>query len=219
MLSVILSTRDDAETLPEALSSLVPAAVDGLICEVIVADGASTDATLTIADAMGATVLRETGGHAARLNAAAAAARCPWLLVLPANARLKSGFELEIARFVNREGDAVGVLPSTHESGGLVRATDRALRQAIDALFNQVGLVDPLLVKRARVANHGGFASAGPDGARLSLRGTRCRALDTGAILIATSSLRPQIGQSPLLWLPRAVRKSAAQTSAKEVTY
>ena len=45
MISAILATRNDARRLGETLAALVPAAVDGLVRQVIIADAGSTDRT------------------------------------------------------------------------------------------------------------------------------------------------------------------------------
>ena len=54
MISVVIPTLNAAATLQRALSPLVPAAVDGLVREVVVADGGSTDETLELAEDAGA---------------------------------------------------------------------------------------------------------------------------------------------------------------------
>lgn len=77
MLSVIIPTHNDAADLARLLGALVPAAVDGLVREVIVADAGSTDETLSICEDAGATVV--AGG----LVAAAGRARSDWVLLLP----------------------------------------------------------------------------------------------------------------------------------------
>ena len=58
-LSVIIPTLNAAGDLPLCLESLLPGLEAGLIREVIVADGGSTDATAAIADACGARVIGE----------------------------------------------------------------------------------------------------------------------------------------------------------------
>jgi hypothetical protein len=93
MLSVIIATRDDAATLSAALADLVPAAVDGLVREVIIADAGSTDATLEIADDAGAVILRGSGSAGESLAAGCAAAKSAWLLVLPPSPLLAPGWE------------------------------------------------------------------------------------------------------------------------------
>ncbi|MDB5453510.1 MAG: hypothetical protein JWO33_2088 [Caulobacteraceae bacterium] len=77
-----MATRDAERDLVEALSPLIPAVVDGLVHELVVSDAGSTDATLAILDEAGARMVE--GG----LDAAAAAAKGPWLLIVTPAARL-----------------------------------------------------------------------------------------------------------------------------------
>jgi len=82
MISVIIATCDHERALGSLLTALVPAAVDGVVRQVIVADGGSTDATLDIALDSGADVLELTGPAEARLAAGCAQAKGDWLLFL-----------------------------------------------------------------------------------------------------------------------------------------
>jgi glycosyltransferase involved in cell wall biosynthesis len=82
MISVILPTQDSAARLVQVLTVLVPAAVDGLVKEVVFADAGSTDATLAIAEDSGARVVQVQGDVGARLAAAVATARGGWILAL-----------------------------------------------------------------------------------------------------------------------------------------
>ena len=82
MLTVIIPTHNQAAELATLLEALVPAAVDGLVREVIVADGGSTDLTLEICEDAGAVVV--TGGIAE----AARAAKAEWVLLAPVTLQL-----------------------------------------------------------------------------------------------------------------------------------
>ncbi|HEX5377356.1 MAG TPA: glycosyltransferase [Phenylobacterium sp.] len=86
MLSVLIPTHDSAADLHRLLAVLVPAAVDGLVREVIAADAGSTDPTLEICEDAGVTVV--AGG----LVAASATAKSDWLLLLPVDIRLPGGW-------------------------------------------------------------------------------------------------------------------------------
>jgi glycosyltransferase involved in cell wall biosynthesis len=83
MLSVIIPTLDSAPDLQGLLAALVPAAMDGLVREVICADAGSSDPTLEICEDTGAQVV--SGG----LVAAAGAAKSDWVLLLPPEIRLR----------------------------------------------------------------------------------------------------------------------------------
>jgi len=88
MISVVLVTRDSAAILAQTLAALVPAAVDGLVKEVIVVDAGSTDATLEIAEDSGARIISLDGDVGTRLAAGCAAARGLWILALRPEALL-----------------------------------------------------------------------------------------------------------------------------------
>ena len=90
--SILIPTLNEARALPLLLADL--AAQQGLRCEVLVADGGSTDLTLAIARGHGATIVRSGRGRAVQLNAAAAAAGAPWLIVLHADSRLTAPRQL-----------------------------------------------------------------------------------------------------------------------------
>jgi rSAM/selenodomain-associated transferase 2 len=102
MISVVIPTLNAEATLGGTLSALVPAAVDGLVREVIVVDGGSKDRTREIVDDAGAQLLDERAGRGRQLAAGAAQARFPWLLFLHADTTLEPGWERETARFMER---------------------------------------------------------------------------------------------------------------------
>ena len=87
MISVVIATRNDAPRLTATLAALAPAAMDGFVRQVIVADGGSTDETLEVAEDAGADVV--TTGFADAI----AAARQPWLLILAPGVRPQVGWE------------------------------------------------------------------------------------------------------------------------------
>lgn len=102
MISVIIPTLNDERHLPATLASLVPAAVDGLVGEVIIADGGSRDHTLAIADGAGADAVTTKPERAAQLRAGVERARYPWLLFLNADTLLDVGWERDAAHHLER---------------------------------------------------------------------------------------------------------------------
>lgn len=102
MISVVIPTLNAAASLPGCFSSLLQATMRGLVREVIVADGGSTDDTVDIADAAGATVLRASPGRGTQLAAGADAARADWLLFLHADTHLEPGWEAEAITFIEQ---------------------------------------------------------------------------------------------------------------------
>jgi rSAM/selenodomain-associated transferase 2 len=100
MISVIIPTLNAENGLAVTLGALVPAAVDGLVGEVIVVDGGSTDRTAAIADEAGANLVVRSGGRGHQLAVGAHRAKFPWLLFLHADTVLEAGWEREAAAFM-----------------------------------------------------------------------------------------------------------------------
>lgn len=97
MLSVVIPARDCAPQLQALLAELVPAAVDGLVREVIVIGAGSADETGDICEDAGAELV-ETLADAARR------ARYDRVLILPVNMRLRSGWQALIGAHLARGG-------------------------------------------------------------------------------------------------------------------
>jgi rSAM/selenodomain-associated transferase 2 len=102
MISVVIPTLNAETTLGETLGALVPAVVDGLVKEVIIVDGGSSDETTKIVDIAGATLLRTGKGRGTQLAAGAKAAKFSWLLFLHADTVLAHGWDREAATFMER---------------------------------------------------------------------------------------------------------------------
>jgi rSAM/selenodomain-associated transferase 2 len=102
VISVVVPTLNAEATLAETLAALVPAAVAGLVREVIVADGGSSDRTAAIADGAGADLLQCETGRGPQLAAGARRARSTWLMFLHADTVLEPGWEREVSTFMER---------------------------------------------------------------------------------------------------------------------
>jgi len=102
MISVVIPTLNAQEGLTRCFDSLIGATVGGVVREVIVADGGSSDDTLAIADAAGAHLVRAGKSRAEQLAAGAKAARGDWLLFLHPETALAPGWEVEAEAFMAR---------------------------------------------------------------------------------------------------------------------
>lgn len=101
MISVVIPTLNAEEHLPTCLAALVPAVVEGLVHQVIVADGGSRDRTCELADAAGCTVVSCTeANRGLQLREGALAARRQWLLFLHADTVLQNEWILEVRSFI-----------------------------------------------------------------------------------------------------------------------
>jgi hypothetical protein len=108
MLTVIIPTCESERALVQTLSPLVAGATAGLIAQVIVADAGSHDATEEVAEITGCVFLRGGGPVGARLKAAAARAKTPWLLFLRPGTVPDTGWIDAVDAFMQLGGDAAG---------------------------------------------------------------------------------------------------------------
>jgi hypothetical protein len=108
MISVIIATKNSEAELVHALSALVPAAAEGVVREVVIVDGGSTDNTEMVADAAGCCWASRAGAtRSERLaHGVSLARRGDWLLFLRPETLLESGWHHEAQAFVERAARA-----------------------------------------------------------------------------------------------------------------
>ncbi len=163
MISVVIPTRDAEQTLAPALAALIPAAVDGVIREVIVVDGGSRDRTLMIAENAGVEILETSPGRGCQLRLGAKRARFPWLLFLHADTQLAPGWEQAAESFMAKVD--LGRIPPAAAAFRFRLADDgwkpRALEAAVAVrcgLFRMPYGDQGLLIPRTLYEEMGGFS-------------------------------------------------------------
>ncbi|WP_439542153.1 TIGR04283 family arsenosugar biosynthesis glycosyltransferase [Hyphomicrobium sp.] len=162
MISVIIPTLNHQAHLAETLSALIPAAVEGLVREVIIVDGGSTDRTLEIADGSGADIVTSEAGRGAQLKAGAERARQPWLLFLNADTLLDAGWEreanLHIERVTSgrRRASAAYFQFGFDDDGAMPRVVERLVALRTRVLKLPHGY-QGLLISRSLFNEAGGF--------------------------------------------------------------
>lgn len=156
-ISIIIPTLNAAEDLPLCLDSLIPGLEAGLIRELIVADGGSTDATVAIAEGTGADVVTSEPGRARQLVAGADRARGDWLLFLHADTALSRDWAERVTSHLNERPGKAAVFTLAFRSDHPMakRVASRANRRA-----RWLGLPygdQALLISRALYDEIGGF--------------------------------------------------------------
>lgn len=103
-ISIVIPTLNAQAALPQCLEALMEGLSEGLIRELIVSDGGSTDATVQIADAAGAEVVTGPASRGGQLRRGCAIARGDWVLVLHADTVLERGWTTAVGDHINNSG-------------------------------------------------------------------------------------------------------------------
>jgi hypothetical protein len=136
MISVVIETVDEEQALALTLSALVPAAAEGFVREVLVADRGGRHGTRLIADAVGCAIVEGSRERAVAL------ARSDWILVIRPGVRLETDWFREAALFIER----------TRRSG---TARSASFRHAVDDFGLRARLSEIAGRLRARLAPPG----------------------------------------------------------------
>jgi rSAM/selenodomain-associated transferase 2 len=156
-ISIIIPTRDAAAELPGTLESLMPGLEAGLIRELIISDGGSSDATPAIAESAGAQLITGPKGRGAQLRTGAGAARGDWFLFLHADTHLSRDWPERASDHIAAQANKAAHFRLKFRSGsGAARfiETGANLRTRIFALpYGDQGL----LISRALYDETGGY--------------------------------------------------------------
>ncbi|MBK0400574.1 TIGR04283 family arsenosugar biosynthesis glycosyltransferase [Limibaculum sp. M0105] len=151
-LSVVIPTLDVAARIGPCLARLVPAVADGLVREVILADGGSADGIAAVADATGARLVTAERGRGTQLAAGCAAARGDWLLVVHADTLLPEGWEGTVRAHLSAHPRAAGYFGLSFDAEGVFPGWVAAwanLRSALCGLpYGDHGLLVPVALYR-----------------------------------------------------------------------
>jgi rSAM/selenodomain-associated transferase 2 len=154
-ISVIIPTLEEAKMIGTALASAAGAD------EVVVADGGSSDATVAIAEAAGARVLKTARGRGRQLAAGAAIAGGDILLFLHADSRLPVGFAESVADVVYRRGCSWGRFDLRFDEGGALLSLIARLISWRSRLTRGATGDQAIFVTRAAFDRVGGFTEVG----------------------------------------------------------
>ena len=107
-ISVVIPSLNAAAALPACLAALVEGLQAGLIREVILSDGGSTDGTPQLAEGWGAELISGAPSRGGQLRRGCDAARGEWVLVLHADTVLAPGWTDAVQGHMARGTGAAG---------------------------------------------------------------------------------------------------------------
>lgn len=96
-LSVVIPVLNAAQNLPDCLAALMEGVEAGLIRELVISDGGSSDATVQIATEAGAVIIEGLASRGGQLRRGAIVAEGEWLLFLHADSMLPAGWSACVA--------------------------------------------------------------------------------------------------------------------------
>ncbi len=104
-LSIVIPTLNAAGDLPGTLACLMAGIEAGLVRELIVSDGGSSDATVAMAEDVGATVVTGAPGRGGQIARGVAASQGDWIMVLHGDTHLDAGWVAAVQGMIGA-GDA-----------------------------------------------------------------------------------------------------------------
>ena len=107
-LSIVIPTLNAAAELPETAEALLAGATSGLVRELVISDGGSTDETVKVAKELGALVVAGSPGRGSQLARGVEASSGDWLLLLHADTHLAEGWEEVAYDHMNQHPDRAG---------------------------------------------------------------------------------------------------------------
>lgn len=167
VLGIVIPTLNEAAMLPGCLASLSGC------CPVLVADGGSTDGTVALASRhpLAPRVIVTAGGRDRQLTRALESLACDWVLVLPADGRLRAGAECRIARRCAELRGATACLDLIPDDGAWHHRLRRSWSRLRSRWTGGAYLDQAPLFRRAAAMQAGAFRPCGAyDSAELGWR-------------------------------------------------
>ncbi len=118
-VSVIVPTLDAGPELASCVGTLLEGVKSGLLRELVVSDGGSSDATREVARELGAIWVEGPRGRGGQIARGIAASGGAWLLLLHADSQLDPGWSETACRFVSRGSAQAGYFRMRFRAEGI----------------------------------------------------------------------------------------------------
>ena len=157
-VSVVIPTLNEESGLPACLGALFEGVSAGVIRELIVTDGGSSDGTLEIAEEAGAEIVRCAASRGGQLRSGAAKAQGEWLLFVHADTVLSDGWRVVVEAHL-AQADVAGYFALRFEKGGIAGHLVAGWANVRSRLFGLPYGDQGLLISRQLYEEVGGFAA------------------------------------------------------------
>ncbi|PSL21021.1 TIGR04283 family arsenosugar biosynthesis glycosyltransferase [Shimia abyssi] len=155
-LSVVIPTFNAEEALPACLSALFEGVQCGLIRELIVVDGGSSDRTVEVSQESGADVVQVAPSRGGQLRVGAEKARGRWLLFLHADTVLAEGWTESVMSHMGHP-DRAGYFKLRFDTIGLAPTVVSGWANLRSRVFGLPYGDQGLLIARETYAHAGGY--------------------------------------------------------------
>ncbi|NSY38354.1 TIGR04283 family arsenosugar biosynthesis glycosyltransferase [Leisingera sp. ANG59] len=156
-LSIVIPTLNAEGELPATLEHLMEGLAAGLIRELVITDGGSTDATRAIAEAAGAEWISGAPSRGGQLRRGCAAAEGEWLLVIHADTHLEPGWAAAVAQHLQEGHGSPACFRLRFRARGLMPAWVAAWANLRTRLIGLPYGDQGLLIARADYEAAGGY--------------------------------------------------------------
>ncbi|GHA60436.1 glycosyl transferase [Amylibacter ulvae] len=155
-VSIIIPTLNSANTLGPMMAGLFEGMSAGLVCEVIFADGGSSDDTIKIGDELGVNIISCPKGRGTQMAAGANAARGEWLFFVHSDTRLSTGWADVVLQHVQTNSKA-GFGKLQFDASGFGASFVAGWANIRSRLFGLPYGDQTLLISKAMYRSTGGF--------------------------------------------------------------
>jgi rSAM/selenodomain-associated transferase 2 len=156
-VSIVIPALNAAEELPACLEHLMEGLGAGLIRELVITDGGSTDETRAIAQAAGAEWVSGAPSRGGQLRRGCAAAKGDWLLVLHADTHLEPGWSAAVAQHLQDGQGMPAYFRLRFRARGVLPAWVAGWANLRSRLFGLPYGDQGLLIRRAEYEAAGGY--------------------------------------------------------------
>ncbi|MDD9922465.1 MAG: TIGR04283 family arsenosugar biosynthesis glycosyltransferase [Boseongicola sp.] len=121
-VDVIIPTLNAADALPDCAEALLPGVTSGLIGNLIVSDGGSTDGTQNIAKELGAIVIEGKPSRGGQIRQGVERSNAPWVLIVHADTELSPTWVEAVQRHRESNPNQAGFFRLAFSSSGMAAA-------------------------------------------------------------------------------------------------